>query len=112
MFGKDWKDVVEGCVTPDGVATLKCIPAVMQNVIGFALLASGIVAVFFIIWGGARYVTSAGDQKRIDAARKTLMWAIIGLILILLSFFIVNFVGVLTGTEDCINKVGFDNPEC
>lgn len=111
MFGKDWDQIVSGCVT-DGVARLTCIPAVIQNVVGFALIASGIVAVIFIIWAGARYVTSGGDQKRVDAARKTLTWAIIGLIIILMSFFIVNFIGVLTGTQDCINQVGFQNTEC
>lgn len=108
MFGKPWNEVVSGCVTDTGVATLRCIPAVFQNVITFALIASGVVAVFFIIWAGAKMVTSGGDQKRIEGARKTLTWAIIGLIIILLAFAIVTFISTITGV-DCIQQVGFDN---
>jgi hypothetical protein len=103
MFGRDWGD----CVV-DGVARLTCLPVVLQNVVTFALIASGIVAVFFIIYAGIRYVTSGGDQKRIDAARKTLTWAIIGLIIILAAFFIVALISTLTGV-DCIKTFGFNN---
>jgi hypothetical protein len=107
MFGKSWGSVVSGCVD-NGVATLRCIPAVMQNVITFALIASGVVALFFIIWAGAKMVTSGGDQKRVEGARKTLTWAIIGLVLILLSFFIINMLSYFTGV-DCIQRFGFTN---
>lgn len=107
MFGRPWNEVVAGCVE-GGVARLTCIPAVLQNVITFALVASGVVALFFIIWSGAKMVTSGGDQKRVDSARKTLTWAIIGLVIILLSFFIVNMISYLTGVE-CIKSFGFDN---
>lgn len=106
MFGQSWDEAVKGCVTSDGVATLRCIPAVLNNVITFALIASGTVALFFIIWAGAKLVTSGGDQKRVEGARKTLMWAIIGLVIILLSFFILNMVSFFTGV-DCIKTFGF-----
>ena len=112
MFGKDWNSVISGCVTEGGIARLTCLPAVFQNILFFALMAAGIVAVIFIIYAGFRYVTSEGDQKRIDSARKTLTWAIIGLIIILMAFFIVNFIGTITGTADCISEFGFNNPNC
>lgn len=104
MFGQNWGD----CVSDTGVATLQCIPVVFSNIITFALIASGIVALIFIIYSGFKLVTSGGDQKKVEGARKTLTWAIIGLVLILLSFFIVNIVGYVTGV-DCINRFGFDN---
>ncbi len=107
MFGQEWGDCVEG-----GIARLTCLPIVLSNIISFALMASGIVAVFFIIFAGIKLVTSSGDQKKVESARKTLTWAIIGLIIILMAFFIVNFLGVLTGTEDCVGQIGFNNPEC
>lgn len=103
MFGQEWDD----CVV-DGVAKLTCLPIVLSNVVNFALIASGVVALFFIIWSGARYITSGGDQKRVEGARKTLTWAIIGLILILISFLIVNIVSALTGVT-CIQTIGFGN---
>lgn len=115
MFGAAWDDPargVEGCIE-NGVARLTCLPAVLGNIISFALIASGVVALFFIIFAGAKLVTSAGDQKKVEGARKTLTWAIIGLVIILLAFFIVNFLGVLTGTEECVNtEIGFNKTEC
>lgn len=113
MFGQSWNEAVEGCVTEAGVATLKCIPAVMGNVITFGLIASGVVALIFIILAGAKLVTSSGDQKKVDSARKTLTWAIIGLVIILLAIFIVNLIGTITGTSDCVNTaIGFGKEEC
>lgn len=100
---QDWGD----CVV-DGVARLTCLPIVLHNIVMFALIASGIVAVIFLIWAGVKFVTSGGDQKKIDAARKTITWAIIGLIIILMAFFIVSLVGYLTGVH-CISNVGFDS---
>jgi hypothetical protein len=113
MFGQSWNEAVTDCVTETGVATLRCIPAVMGNVITFALIASGVVALFFVILAGAKLVTSGGDQKKVDSARKTLTWAIIGLVIILLAIFLVNFIGVITGTGECVNTaIGFGKTEC
>lgn len=52
----------------------------------------GIVAVGIIIYGGVLYVTSAGQQDKADNAKKLLTYAVIGLIIVLLSFAIVNTV--------------------
>ena len=95
------------CSTPDGAPTLNCLPEVFQAVIQAALSFSGVVALFFIIWGGIRYITSQGDQKQIDNARKTLTFAIIGLVVIMLSFFILHVISSITGVG-CITLLGFD----
>lgn len=50
-------------------------------ILGFA----GALAVLFIILGGIQYITSAGDPKKVETAKKTLTYAIIGLIFIVLS---------------------------
>ena len=49
------------CVSSEGVATLECIPVVVQNVINALIVIAGIVAVFMIIWAGYKYVMSEGD---------------------------------------------------
>ncbi len=103
----DWNIIVKDCVV-NGVATLKCIPAVFQNVVNGLLIFSGIVAVFMILYAGYKYISAGGDPKQADSARNTLTYAVIGLVIILISFFIVNFISGLTGT-DCIKQFGFDN---
>lgn len=52
----------------------------------------GLIAVIFVIIGGVRYITSSGDAKQIQAAKETLLYAAIGLIVIALARVIIGFV--------------------
>ena len=92
----------------NNVATLDCIPIVFENIINAALAFAGVVALIMIIFSGIRYVTSGGDPKAVEGARNTLTWAIIGLVVIVLAYLIINFISVFTGVQ-CINFFGFDN---
>ncbi len=53
---------------------------------------AGAIAVLFIVIGGVKLVTSAGNPKRLEDAKKTLTYAIIGLIAVLLSTVILNII--------------------
>ena len=59
--------------------------AIIQVILGFA----GIVAVLFIIIGGFQYMTSAGNDELAARGKKTLVNAVIGLVLIIISYIIV-----------------------
>lgn len=50
----------------------------------------GIVAVIMVIYGGVLYVTAAGNQENIDKGKKIIMYAVIGIVIILLAFALVN----------------------
>lgn len=52
----------------------------------------GIIAVIFIIIGGLKYITSGGDSGNVTGAKNTILYAIIGLIIVALAQFIVRFV--------------------
>ncbi len=52
----------------------------------------GTVAVIMLIIGGLRYVLSAGEEKNTKAAKDTILFAIIGIVVAILAFAIVNFV--------------------
>jgi cytochrome bd-type quinol oxidase subunit 2 len=56
------------------------------------LVVVGIISVFMLIFGGIRYIVSGGDSKKVTDAKNTIMYAIIGLIIAILSYAIVNFV--------------------
>ncbi len=56
-----------------------------------------IVTLVFLIRGGIIWITSGGDKEKLDKARKTIIYAIIGIIVILLSFVIVSTVGSIMG---------------
>jgi multisubunit Na+/H+ antiporter MnhB subunit len=90
----DW-----GACVQNGVATLACLPIVFQNVINALVIIAGIVAVFMIVWGGYKLVMSEGDSEKLASARKTLIYAIAGLIFVFLSFFFLNAIAQFTGVE-------------
>ena len=64
-----------------------------------ALYIIGAVSVLMLIYGGIRYTVSAGDSAAVTAAKSTIMYAVIGVVVALLAYAIVNFVLVsITGT--------------
>lgn len=73
------------------------INEVLSFVINAAFFVAAILALLYLIWGGINWITSGGDQEGVDAARKKIIAAIIGLIIVLLSYFILNFVLQLLG---------------
>jgi hypothetical protein len=66
------------------------IRALALKIVNYFLTFLGIVAVMMIIFGGVTYVTAAGKQESIDNAKKIILYALVGIIIILLSFAIVN----------------------
>lgn len=52
----------------------------------------GVIAVIMIIVGGLKYITSGGDSSKVGAAKNTLIYAIIGLVIVALAQVIVHFV--------------------
>jgi hypothetical protein len=58
----------------------------------------GIISVFMLIYGGIRYITSGGDSKKVTEAKNTILYAVIGLIIAILAFAIVNFILTALGT--------------
>ena len=84
------------------VPTLGCIFGIITNIIYWLLLLSGSGTIFMIVFAGIRFITSDGDQKKVEQARKTFIFAIIGIVLIFLSFFILTFIAYFTGVG-CLN---------
>lgn len=78
-----------GCNGSDTSADLgNAITNIINGVIGII----GAVAAIFILVGGINYMTSAGDAGKVEKAKKTILWAVIGLVISVLTFAIVNFV--------------------
>ena len=62
------------------------------------LYAVGLIAVFMLVFGGLKYILSGGDSKKVDSAKNTILYAIIGLIIAVFAYAIVNFVIGAIGT--------------
>jgi len=78
------------------------------NVVNFVLGFLGLVAVIVVIYGGYLYVTAAGVEDQTTKGKKSVSYAMIGIIIILISFALVNTVikGVGKGTDAGIDNVG------
>ena len=72
---------------------------VFGRITNVILLIVGIVSVVMLIYGGLRYILSGGDSKKVTDAKNTIMYALIGLIISILAFAIVNFVINAVGGE-------------
>lgn len=65
---------------------------VIATVINLFSIIVGVIAVIMIVYGGFRYITSGGDTAKVTSSRNTILYAIIGLIIVALAQFIVKFV--------------------
>ena len=63
-----------------------------KDFVNIMLFAVGILAVIILIWGGIRYILSGGDSGAVSSAKKTILYAVVGLIVAILAYAIVNFV--------------------
>lgn len=63
-----------------------------RTITNVLLFLVGAVAVIMLIIGGIRYVISGGDQNAVTSAKNTILYAIVGIIVALLAYGIVNFV--------------------
>ncbi|HSW79698.1 MAG TPA: pilin [Candidatus Saccharimonadales bacterium] len=68
------------------------VTTLMTNIINFFSLLVGIVSVIMIIIGGFQYITSNGDSGKISTAKNTIIFALVGLIIVAMAQFIVHFV--------------------
>lgn len=57
------------------------------------------LALIFLIWAGIRLTMSEGDKAKVDASRKQAIYSIVGLVIALLAFAIINIVGNLFGVQ-------------
>ena len=64
----------------------------IQTIVNVMLFILGAIAVIMIIIGGIRYTTSNGDAQQTKAAKDTILYAVVGLIVAILAYAIVTFI--------------------
>lgn len=84
-------NAVEDCGTSQGVDD-NAIVGAARGIVNLISIIVGIIAIIMIIYGGFRYITSGGDSGRVGNAKNTLIYAIVGLIIVALAQIIVRFV--------------------
>ncbi|MDO8341443.1 MAG: pilin [Candidatus Woesebacteria bacterium] len=81
-------------------ATLSNLEGIFENVVSYLLALGGIVLFILLLSGGFKYLTSGGDPKAVEGAKKTLTTAIGGLVMLAGSYLILRLIADFTLTND------------
>ena len=91
----------------DGKTTTSAIQHTIAKFTGIFVMLAGVIAIFFIALNAFMLVTSAGDQTQVEKARNGLLWAILGLVAIILSYSAVRIlVQIALSTDAPANLTG------
>ena len=86
--------ITKGLDIPDPLQGREIVD-IIDSVMGLlAMIGSG-VAVIMIIWAGILYMTSGGSEEKVRTAKKTIMWAIIGVAILWSANFIIDAIKYL-----------------
>lgn len=91
-----------GCVGPNDlsdVPTIKGFHCLFYNILQVIVYIAGVASLFMFIIGGYKYMFSDNDPKKVAIASSTLTMAIIGLVGIIASYFILRFIQEFTATD-------------
>jgi len=67
----------------------------LKTVLNFLLGAGGVAAFVYLLWGGLQWVSSGGDKEGIEKARKKILNALIGLVVVFSSYTLLYIMRVL-----------------
>jgi len=85
-------DTSPGTACTEGVDAIAVLNSLVARFINLLSIVVGVVSVIMIIFGGFRYITSAGRDTSVTSAKNTILYAIIGLVIVVLAQVIVRFV--------------------
>lgn len=77
------------CTTKAGVSDFQ---DTLANIINIISIIVGVVAVIMIIVGGFKYITSGGEAEKVKGAKNTILYGLIGLLIVALAQILVKFV--------------------
>lgn len=99
---------IGNCFSDSGcVDTTQMVTNLINWVVGFV----GVVAVVFLIYGGIGYMTSSGDPGKVKKAKDTIMYALIGIIIVAIAEVITGFVSNLIRTANPTSHINTTTQE-
>ena len=97
----DWTghDGSERCVVND-VATIQGLECVFRNILQIVFPVAGVIALIMIVGGGFAHLTSGGNPKTVGKAWSMITFGVVGLVLIVGSWIILNFLSKFLGIPE------------
>jgi len=90
------------CVEGD-VATIQGFQCLVGNILQIGVAGVGLAGFVMMIVGAFKYLLSGGNAKGVDDGKKTMTYAIGGLVVALSAFFILNIIADFTGVDTILN---------
>lgn len=102
VWEKEEKDSFAECNLPKDIEEQPSLMTTVTTIINIIVGVVAVIAVIVIVVGGIFFVTSTGESAKVARARNTIIYGVVGLVISLLAFAIVNFVlkAVFGGGED------------
>ena len=91
-FSLGLQDGANAAKGADQVSDLFGATGIFTTLTNVLLFIIGAISVIMIIIGGLRYVVSGGDSSKVSAAKNTILYAVVGIVVALLAYAIINFV--------------------
>lgn len=92
--------------TVNDAATLKGFEYIFGRILNIATGFAVFVVFIMLVIGGFKYITSGGDAKATEEAKKTITYAVLGIILLIGSWLLLKFIYIFTGVNVTIFKIG------
>ncbi len=94
-----------GLKAPGGsIATDLKVETIPQYIVNAMFLIAAFLAVAYLMFGGIKWITSRGDKIAVESARKHIVAAVIGLVIVAGSFFALNVVFRLLGADNPLEE--------
>lgn len=80
------------------IAKFNSVGDILNLILPVILITASLIFLAILLHATFTYVTSSGEQEKIQKARKTITYSVMGLFLIIFSYLIVSIIGLMTGT--------------
>lgn len=67
------------------------LSAIISSLITIAIYVAGFLAFYYLVWGAFQYMAASGNKEQLQKARARITWALIGLIIVVMSYLIARY---------------------
>ena len=93
-----------------GLGRISDLGFLVSAAIGTVFLLSGMLVFIMLVWGGFKFIISGGDPKATGQARSIMLYAILGVFLVVIAYFLLALIHNVTGVD--VTCVKFLNATC
>lgn len=88
-----------GSADANGVTATNNLEHFVSNMIGLLTILGGLIFVFYFVMGGVNWITAGGEQAKVTKARDQMVEAVIGMVVIVISYGLMGVVGGIVGFD-------------